>query len=63
MSREFEVHNFDDYTDEQLDELLDEFTNIIIDIKRERGIEEADDEWYYTRVRWKVDPRRNRNSG
>lgn len=37
---EFEVHNFDDYTDEQLDELLDEFTNIITDIKRERGIEE-----------------------
>tara|TARA_R100001443_G_scaffold98414_1_gene105435 strand:+ start:93 stop:227 length:135 start_codon:yes stop_codon:yes gene_type:complete len=44
MSREFEVHNFDDYTDEQLDELLDEFTNIIIDIKRERGIEEKNDE-------------------
>lgn len=44
MSREFEVHNFDDYTDEQLDELLDEFTNIIIDIKRERGTEEEDDE-------------------
>jgi len=43
MSREFEVYNFDDYTDEQLDELLDEFTNIIIDIKRERGIEEEDD--------------------
>jgi hypothetical protein len=44
MSREFEVHNFDDYTDEQLDELLDEFTNIIIDIKRERGIERKTNE-------------------
>jgi hypothetical protein len=43
MSREFEVCNFDDYTDEELDDLLDEFTNIIIDIKRERGIEEEDD--------------------
>ena len=44
MSRLFNDKYFDDYTDEQLDELLDEFTNIIIDIKRERGIEEADDE-------------------
>ena len=33
MSNEFEVYNFDDYTDEQLDDLLEEFTNLINEAK------------------------------
>jgi len=44
MSREFEVYNFDDYTDEQLDDLLDDFTNLINQAKNRNEGEQNENE-------------------